>query len=113
MGRGLGRGEARGGRGLGRADQAPGEQGPGGKVNQEEVGAWAAGSMGQTGCEEAGDPGPWMVAAGGAQPWPATTAVTPVTGRLGQLLVGSVFPGESCEGWWSRQGEVLRTEDAR
>ena len=69
--------------------------------------------MGQTGCEEAGDPGPWMVAAGGAQPWPATTAVTPITGRLGQLLVGSVFPGESCEGWWSRQGEVLRTEDAR
>lgn len=52
-------------------------------------------------------------AAGAAQPWPAPTAVIPMTGRLGQLLVGAAFPGESCEGWWSRQGEVLRTGGAR
>lgn len=39
--------------------------------------------------------------------------VIPMTGRLGQLLVGAAFPGESCEGWWSRQGEVLRPGGAR
>lgn len=52
-------------------------------------------------------------AAGAAQPCPAPTMVIPMTGRLGQLLVGAAFPGESCEGWWSRQGEVLRTGGAR
>lgn len=104
-------------------NRPPGEQGPGGKVNQEEVGAWAGGSMGQTGCEEAGDPGPWMGSCGRG-PGPASDhrghthdrkAGTAAGGELSPPFLGRAVraggPGrERCSGQRMPARQVSKSE---
>ena len=69
--------------------------------------------MGQTGCEEAEDQGPWMGSCGSCPALASAHHGHTHDRKAGTTAGGGSSPGESCEGWWSRQGEVLRTGGVR